>query len=307
VYQQSDWLMCYPFMATYGKNLLFIVNPIAGGKNKDTILNRLQFFCKENNSICNFYKTKGKEDHGYIASLFKKLKPDAVVAVGGDGTVNLAGNILVETDTPLGIIPAGSANGLAKDVGISSNKIDDALDNIKKFNIKNIDTLHVNHINSFHLIDIGFNARVCHSFAESTIRGKLSYAFIALKEFIKFKSFPYRIETAMQTYEGLAYMVTLTNSNKIGTNMEINPLGKIDDGFFEINIIKPFPRLQILKIIYQLLHGSIHKSPYYESIRCQEAIVTNFNNESLHIDGEPKEIGKRMKVKIVRKGLKVLL
>jgi YegS/Rv2252/BmrU family lipid kinase len=294
-------------MTLEGKNLLFIVNPIAGGKNKDSLLTRLKLFCKENKAICQFYQTKGKEDDKKILPIFDKLRPDAVIAVGGDGTVHIAGNILVKTDTPLGIIPAGSANGLAKDVGVPSKNTEEALNTIKRFHIKNIDTLRVNRINSFHLIDLGFNARVCHSFAESTIRGKLSYAFIAVKEFIKFKPFPYKIETPRHTYKGCACMVTFTNSNKIGANMEINPLGDIDDGFFEINIIKPFPRFHIFKIIYHLLHGSIHTSPYYQSIRCQEAIITNYSMESLDIDGEPKEIGNKMQVKIVKGGLKILL
>jgi diacylglycerol kinase (ATP) len=294
-------------MITAGKKLLFIVNPVSGGKDKEGLLNHLEFFCKENNVTCSFYETSGKEDNKEITPLFNALRPDAVIAVGGDGTVNIAGNILAETNTPLGIIPAGSSNGLAKDVGVPTKRIDDALQNIKRFNVKSIDTLKVNRINSFHLIDIGFNARICHSFAESTIRGKISYAIIAFKEFIRFKHFPYKIETPRHTYEGSAYMVTLTNSNTIGTNLEINPLGDINDGFFEINIIKPFPRSHIFKIIYHLLHGSIHKSPYYQSIQCKEAVITNYSKESLDIDGEPAEIGSRIEVKIVRNGLKVLL
>jgi diacylglycerol kinase (ATP) len=294
-------------MTTAGKKLLFIVNPVSGGKDKEGLLNHLEYFCKENNLTCDFYETSGNEDNKKITPLFNALKPDAVIAVGGDGTVNIAGNILVETDTPLGIIPAGSSNGLAKDVGVPSNSIDDALENIRRFNVKSIDTLKVNRINSFHLIDIGFNARICHSFAESTIRGKISYAFIAFKEFINFKQFPYKIETPRHTYEGSAYMVTLTNSNKIGTNMEINPLGEINDGFFEINIIKPFRRFHIFKVLYQLFHGTIYKSPYYQAIRCKEAVITNYAKECLDIDGEPAEIGSRIEVKIINSGLKVLL
>jgi diacylglycerol kinase (ATP) len=294
-------------MAKDRKSFLFIVNPISGGKNKNDLLNQLQLFCSENNAVCHFYETRGKDDEQEITPLFNYLKPDALIAVGGDGTINLAGNILVKTDTPLGIIPAGSSNGLAKDVGVPSKTTGDALETIKRFNVKKIDTLSVNNINSFHLIDIGFNARICHAFAESSLRGKISYILIALREFIKFKPFPYKIETPRHTYEGTAFMVTLTNSNKIGSNMEINPFGEIDDGFFEINIIKPFPIFYIIKMVYQLLHGSIHKSPYYQSIRCKEAVITNFNKESLDIDGEPKEMGNKIEVKIVRNGLKVIL
>jgi diacylglycerol kinase (ATP) len=294
-------------MIAAGKNLLFIINPISGGKNKAELQEKLKSFCKENNVLCTFYETTGKEDKKGIQRLFLALKADAVIAVGGDGTVNLVGNILAETETPLGIIPAGSANGLSKDLGVPWKRTEDALENIKRFQIKSIDTLKVNNHNSFHLIDLGFNARICHKFAESILRGKISYALIALKEFLTFKPFPYKIETPKHTYNGIAFMVTITNSNKIGTNIEINPLGEINDGFFEINIIKPFPKIHSLKIIHQLLHSSIHKSPYYQSIRCKESVISDFRHECLHIDGEPVNMGNKIEVKIVRNGLKVIL
>jgi diacylglycerol kinase (ATP) len=289
------------------KKLLFVVNPIAGGKKKENLYEQIDYFCGENKVDCYFYKTRGNDDKKEIDDLYHSIKPDTIIAVGGDGTVNLTGNILVGTNTPLGIIPAGSSNGLAKDLGIPWKKMKDSLENIKRFKIKSIDTLKVNSFNSFHLIDIGFNARICHKFDESVLRGKISYACIALKEFFKFKPFNYRIETPKHTYEGNAYMITLTNSNKFGINMEINPLGEINDGFFEINIIKPFPRIHIFKILYQLLHASIHTSSYYQAIRCQEAVITNYSNESLDIDGEPADLGNKIEIKMVRNGLKVIL
>lgn len=289
------------------RKILFVINPISGGKSKGDLEQAIRAFCNVHAITYKIYCTTGSpEDKNTIKSILEQFDADAIVAGGGDGTVNLVGSILVGTPVPIGILPAGSANGLAKDLGIPED-VEDALSVIARFHSKKIDTLKINQRNCFHLSDFGFNARVCHRFADSFLRGKISYIWFGLQEFFSFTPFPYKIETPISVYEGCAFMMTVTNANKFGTNASINPLGEIDDGFFEISIIKPFPKLASLGILYRLMNNTIYKSPYYKIIRCKKAIIHNKMNESFHIDGEPVELGEKIEVNIVDKGLNVLM
>jgi len=285
--------------------LLFVYNPISGGKKKIDVKGIIEDFCRNNNIEPKFFETTGNDDKGNLKKFFLTLNPDGVIAIGGDGTVNLAGAMLVGTKTPLGILPQGSANGLAKDLHIPEDIIE-ALNLVRKFRVHPIDTIKINDKDAFHLSDFGFNARIVHRFSESFMRGKISYAYYGLLEFFCFKPFSYFIETPNFKYEGKAFMMIVTNANQFGTNVMINPLGDIDDGYFEIIVLKPFSRFVAPYILYKLLKNSIHRTRYSKIIRCKKATIINHENESFHIDGEPVELNQIIEIKIVPKGLYVI-
>ncbi|MBX9852936.1 MAG: diacylglycerol kinase family lipid kinase [Cytophagaceae bacterium] len=290
------------------RNLLFVMNLRAGGKlkNKEALQLALKDFCQKNSCNSKFYETTGENDQEVIRKISLEYKPNAVIAVGGDGTVNMVGELLVNSGIPMGIVPTGSANGLAHDLNIPK-KIDAALEVIKDFHTHAIDTLKVNGKNCFHVSDFGFNARVVRRFSESIMRGKLSYLWFGLQEFFTFNPFNYQIETDGQTIQGEAFMMTATNSNRFGTNVNINPLGEIDDGLFEISIIKPFPKFRSLEILYHLFNNTIHKTRYNQVVKCRKAIIYNKQKASFHIDGEPVVLGEKIEISIVPKGIRIIL
>jgi diacylglycerol kinase (ATP) len=288
------------------RKYLFVLNPIAGGRKKEEVPRQILEFCNQSSCLYRIYETTGKKDLESVKEIYDEIKPDAVIAIGGDGTVNLVGNLLSGTPTPLGIIPLGSANGLARDLGLPLT-VPEAFQTIEKFKPGAIDTLSINGRNCFHLSDFGFNARICHRFAQSILRGKLSYAWYGLQEFFTYKSFPYEIHTAQNSYTGEAFMMILSNANKFGTNISINPLGEIDDGWFEISILKPFPRFLGPYIFFHLLNNTIYRTPYYKVIRAQKATIVNKLNECYHIDGEPMDLADTIEVVIMPKALNVLL
>jgi diacylglycerol kinase (ATP) len=287
------------------KHILFVINPIAGGKDKTSLRETILFYFEKKNIHSSFYFTTGKEDYKELKKIFSPETTDAVVAVGGDGTVNLAGKLLVGTRVPLGIVPHGSANGLAKELGIPE-ELEGSLNLIRKFRTHPIDTLKINGHDCFHLCDFGYNARVVHRFAESVLRGKISYVWYGMQEFFTFRPFSYHIRTPLLEYKGKAFMIIITNVHKMGMNVNINPLGEIDDGLFEITIIKPFSRFLGPFIFKKLRKGELYKSRYNKIIKCREAVIFNKDNESFHIDGEPVNLGEKIEVKIVPKGLYIL-
>ncbi|MBC5991457.1 diacylglycerol/lipid kinase family protein [Pontibacter cellulosilyticus] len=287
-------------------NILVVINPISGDVEKEALEEEIMEKCKEHHINCDIYRTTGEDDKHKIKTMLANKKYDAAYAAGGDGTVNILGSLLINTNTPLGIIPLGSGNGLSKDLNIPQDT-EDALDLIHNHIIRNIDTITINGVPSIHLSDLGFNALVVKRFCEGDSRGPSSYAWIALQEYMGYVPKHYRIETDVDTFEGEAFMVTIANANAFGSNANINPNGILNDGKFEICLIEPFPKPAGLGILYKLYTDSIDTSVYTRKISCRRATIYNLDHEVMHIDGEPVELENELKVEMHPKSLKVIL
>ena len=254
------------------KKYLFVINPISGGYEKEELKGRIRNLCNHHQVDYHIYQTTGKDDEQKINDEITDYQPEIIIAAGGDGTVNLVAKQILYSDKILGILPIGSGNGLAKDLKIPT-LVPDALDIIFEPKVIKIDTLEANNRFFMHICDIGFNAHIVRLFNKSKGRGLLSYMKFTVKEFFKYKTFHYVINTEKGTYRGYAFMITTANSNQFGSNLTINPEGKYDDGEFEVIIIKRFPRKRILSIMYRLITKKINFSPYTTILKCKAAEI----------------------------------
>ena len=286
-------------------NILFVLNPISGDISKDDVKQLMQEYCKTNNLQSEIYATTGHDDEQALQVLLQKGF-DLVVAIGGDGTVSLVAKTLNHGPVPLAILPQGSGNGLSKDLKIPQD-IPSALNIIQDGKIKAIDSLEINGHPAFHLCDLGFNARIVKLFCEGETRGPGAYAKIAFQEYMAYQPFTYQIKTDQETFEGPAFMLTIANANAFGSNAAINPEGEVDDGFFEICMIEPFPGTAALGILYDLYTNSIQKSVYSRILKCKEAFIIKAPTDILQIDGEPVKVGDEITIKLHKRSLKVLV
>ena len=158
------------------RTILFVINPISGGIGKKNLQQDiLRSFDGESYSV-KFHQTTGKEDVEKLQKVASELDPDIVVACGGDGTINMIASSLIDRDTTFGIVPLGSANGLATELRIPNN-LDQALQIIKKGKSAPFDVISINDTYlSLHLSDLGFNAKLIKRFEKVGKRGKLGYA-----------------------------------------------------------------------------------------------------------------------------------
>ena len=141
-----------------GKKLLFIINPGSGNGDIDWQATITDYFATLTYTI-DFFNLPAKCDLGKINNKIAIFLPEAVIAVGGDGTVKLVAECLLKKNIPMGILPAGSANGLSKELGISDNPVQ-ALNGLTHAYLKSIHAIRVNDELCIHLSDIGFNAFV---------------------------------------------------------------------------------------------------------------------------------------------------
>lgn len=217
---------------------LFIVNPISGGSDKAEIMEAIEAFAKDNSIELVTYQTTGEKDEEAILKLYKKHKPERVIIAGGDGTIKFVAETLEAEDTIIGILPAGSANGLSVDLNFPPD-LEEQIAIAFGDNMMEIDMICINDIKSLHLSDIGLNAELIMNYENGTIRGKLGYAIQAVNTLTSSEApFHAKIVANGQTIETEAKMIVMANSQKYGTGVTINPLGKMDDGLFEIVIIK---------------------------------------------------------------------
>ena len=225
---------------------LFVVNPVAGNSNTN-FRAEIENFFQPMSHVIHFFQLEKDTQATEIKEKIKQLRPRAVVAVGGDGTVKLVAECLIETDVPLGIVPAGSANGMAKELGIVINT-NEALTAICNGTTRAIHTLKVNDHLCVHLSDIGINAWIVKKFHAEKKRGWKSYAKAAWKAIWR----PQQLHVSMRIngveIDRRAVMIVIANATKYGTGAVINPEGSLADDVFEVVIVKKISLSEIFKM-----------------------------------------------------------
>jgi diacylglycerol kinase (ATP) len=103
--------------------LLFVINQGSGNSSINWTVEIANYFASKHH-IIELHELTKDCNLGTIKAKIKLFLPDQVIAVGGDGTIKLVAECLINTNIPMGILPAGSANGLAKELGISENPIE---------------------------------------------------------------------------------------------------------------------------------------------------------------------------------------
>lgn len=268
----------------YHSKILFIINRKSGRGNDTNLENLIAEQSKSEGFDFQLYTMIGNDEER-IKEEIKKYKPAIVAVAGGDGTVNLMAGILARTKIPLSIIPYGSANGMAKELNIGS-RIDTALEILTKGKPKKIDLVKINGKLCIHLADVGLNARIVKRFESDIKRGLLTYAKHLFGEMFLLKIYRFHIFYEGKTIRRKAVSITFANASKYGTGAVINPEGKLDDGKFELVIVKPFPRIKLLSIAWKMFMNRLHTSDYVEIIRCDKALVISNKRTTLQIDGE---------------------
>lgn len=285
---------------------LFIINPISGGRDKSHLPALI-----EKEMIGQPYElvyTNGPEHATLLTQEGIKNGFTHFVAVGGDGTVNEVAKALIGTDFNLGIIPQGSGNGLAR-----HNKIPLELRNairvVKADNVKRIDTCKLNNLPFINVSGIGFDAHIGKLFAENKKgkRGFSTYFNMTINEFKNYKSEKYQITANGKKINKDAFLISFANSSQYGNNAYIAPDASMTDGLIDVCIMKPFHPLNVIDLGFKLFTKQINKSPFVETIKATEVEIEREHSGDIHLDGEPFEQGKKLKIEVIPHSLNLLI
>lgn len=287
------------------KRILFVVNPVSGGKKK-TAFNKQVLEVLDLSRFEPTFKTTNHVNHAFeLAQQAIDEKYDAVIAVGGDGTINEIGSALAGTDTPLGIIPEGSGNGLALYLGIPMNE-SAALRRINRFDSVAVDCAKVGDERFFNIAGMGFDASVSDKFANETFRGPVGYLRTVINVLSKYKPKKYRFTIDGKSYEREAFMISVANSPQYGNNAYIAPNASITDGILDVCIVHKFPLYTLPMMIFHLFNKTADQSEYVEIIPGKRIIIEQEGKDPVHLDGEPKDLGQRIEIEVMEKALNII-
>lgn len=282
--------------------VLMVVNPISGGKDKTAFIEEVEEQVRQRGLDFRIFKTSGENDKADLEHLIREYDPERILTVGGDGTIKLVAEMAEIEKIPIGIFPAGSANGLAENLNLPTDipsLTQIALGN--KFKI--LDTILINGEFCLHISDIGLNAALIKNYHEGNIRGKLGYLIQSIPTLIKSEfPFEFKIETNGKSFHRTAFLIAVANARRYGTGATINPKGNYDDGKFEILIFKEFNIPQILETFREDVELS---EDFLEIIPAVEARITSSKNIPFQIDGEYRGDIKEVNAKISSVKIKI--
>lgn len=282
--------------------ILFIVNPGSGSDDTDW-KQLIETYFQNSSHQVSFFMLQRDTDCKEITDLVKQNEPDRLVTVGGDGTVKIGAQAVMHSQIPLGIIPAGSANGLSKELNIPAD-LTKALDVIVAGEQMQIHLTMVNDEICIHLSDIGFNAFVIKRFETGAHRGMWGYVKAAWKVLwqqplmtldLKIDDKPIRMQAAM---------IVIANATKYGTGAHINPDGKLDDDCFEIVVVRKVSFSEIFKMIVTHMPFDETKTKVFQ---VKSVEINSKRKAHFQVDGEYLGKVNTVKATLVPAALRVIV
>lgn len=288
------------------KKLIFIVNPISGTQSKELILNLLDEKIDKEKYSWDVVYTERAGHAIEIAAQAARNKIDAVIAIGGDGTINEIGRSLVHTETALGIVPCGSGNGLARHLHIPMEP-KKALDIINDGVTDIIDYGKINGTDFFCTCGVGFDAFVSLKFAKAGKRGLLTYLEKTLQESLTYQPETYELETEDGTYKYKAFLIACGNASQYGNNAYITPQATITDGLMDVTILEPFTVLDVPSLAFQLFNKTIDQNSRIKTFRCKKMRIHRSKPGVIHFDGDPMLAEENVDIELIKRGLRVIV
>jgi len=231
---------------------------------------------------------------------------DIVVAVGGDGSVNEVAKGLLGSSTSLGIIPAGSGNGLARHLKIPFNP-HNALKVIEAGNGIQIDTVKVNDEIFTSIAGVGFDALVAKKYANAGKRGFWSYFRIVTQEYVTYKPKKYWLTIDGKKMTTRALLIAFANSSQFGYNTAIAPDAELQDGLVDVCIVQKIPILEAPFISNLLFLKKIDKTKYVDIIKAKNIILERRKDRVINLDGEAVKVGKTLNITVCPNSLHVII
>lgn len=286
--------------------IVFIVNPISGTSDKGHIIDLIPEFLDSSRFEWTIRKTERKGHAAEFADEAIAQGMDVVVAVGGDGTVNEVARRLIHTDTALGIIPCGSGNGLARHLYIPMSP-EGALRVLADCKIEQLDFGMIDQEPFFCTCGVGFDAFISDRFAKAGRRGLLTYIENTLKEGLKYKPDTYEITVDGERQVYQAFLIACANASQYGNNVYIAPHASMSDGLMDVTLMEPFTVLEAPQIAIQLFNKTITSNSRIRSFRCQHLHIKRSAPGVIHFDGDPKQAGEELDVRLIPKGIRMVV
>lgn len=285
--------------------MAFIVNPNSGTHLQNRIRESIDQYLNHRKFLYGIWYT---EYPGHATELARKAVAegyDIVVAVGGDGSVNEVAAGLLHSNTVLGIVPAGSGNGLAMHLGYG-RKIDEAVRKLNSAEPQWIDCGLCNGKPFVNVAGVGFDGLVSNLMQGSRTRGFIPYFLKSVKAGLEYTPKECEIEVNGAVVKERCFAVTVANGPMYGYNVQIAPGAKLDDGIFSVVILREAPVWQYFAAVPATLNGRILEASFVTHLAASSLVVRTEGENYLHLDGEGSKSTGELRFEIIPKALQVL-
>jgi diacylglycerol kinase (ATP) len=234
---------------------------------------------------------------------------DAIVAIGGDGTIHEIASAMFKCPKPLGIIPAGSGNDLVKSLQIPTDT-GRAIDILHAGRTRTIDVGLINGLCFVNVVGIGFDAAVNRNShgLRWPASGLLRYVAALIKTLGTFEAVTTRVTLDGTTSGQDLFLLTIGNGTTCGGGFRLTPHAVLDDGLLDVTMVKPLRVPVLLWHLPKVFKGTIEKVVRYATLRTARKIrVESAGPIPVHVDGEVyREDTSVLEIEIVPKALTII-
>ncbi len=230
-----------------------------------------------------------------------------IYAVGGDGTVNAIGSRLIGSPINFGVIPTGSGNGYARNLGFSI-KTALAVKQTKEAEPILVDAAKFNDIPFLNIAGVGIGAEVAKNYASTQRRGLAPYVKKSAASFLSYNPQSYDLYLDGEHLHLDQIMgIEIANGTQWGYEAKAAPLASLTDGLLDVVVIKQIPLIEVAGVVAKLFRGKVTRSKHIDIYRAKEIRIMRAEAGAAQVDGEPFEAGREIVVKIQEKALNLLL
>lgn len=279
------------------KKIFLIINRFAGHGKGERVVDIVIPFLKKTGSEVAYSFT---QHPGHATELARKASNegfDLVVAVGGDGTVNEVASGLINTATVMGIIPMGSGNGLARELGLSMNMRKSAATLVEGESL-HIDVCRLNDQRFLCTSGIGFDALIADKMSKASSRGFLKYVQLVVQESIFYKPLNVRMTIDGVRMEKPVFLITFANASQFGNNAFIAPAASMTDELIDVVVVKKFPKIWMPVFAIALFSKLVPKLPFVDCYKAKSIELEIAETPYFHFDGEPGKLSVPSAIKL---------
>lgn len=288
------------------KHLVFIINPKSGVEREKAIQQAIDTKLDINQFTYEIIHTEYAKHGTVLAAEAAKRGAYAVVAVGGDGSVNDIVAGLISSDTALAIIPKGSGNGMARTMKIPLKEIE-AIEVINRGNTIMMDIGYANDRPFISNAGVAFDALISKKFAKSVRRGFAIYSWLVTRYMWTYKEWQWNITIDGKELKEKAFIISVANGKQFGYNFQIAPDANWTDGLLDIIIIKKFPKILGGMLVMRAMNGTITNSPYVDHFTGTEVTISHPKLKLMQTDGDAHECTNKIHFRIAKGMQKVIV
>ncbi|HHG84876.1 MAG TPA: hypothetical protein ENJ82_09000 [Bacteroidetes bacterium] len=290
---------------------MFVINPVSGKGKGRKPYKIIQHIRSEYKKAGKSFEIRIWDRPDRIGEIIQEaIDGDfiAVVAAGGDGTINEIGKRLIGTGVALGVIPMGSGNGFARHLGYSRS-YKRAISQILGAELVNVDSGDFGGVPFINNAGIGIDAEVIERFSRSKSRGMHTYVRLASRAILNFKTFDCTLVVdGKREYKwDRLLLIDIANGTQWGGGAEVSPLSDIQDGWLEAVVLEKTSIIKVPRLVRLLFQGKLYRHPNIKIVRGKTFEIIRGSSGNAHVDGETVVLGSTIHATIKESSVMLLV